>query len=220
MEHHTITTSNVSRGTFDNARQLYLEHSQSLDHYLDRLLWWNSRVNLVSRNVPRETIQNHIRHSLLVSQFAAFQAANLVVDAGTGGGLPGIPLAMAYPDKHFVLNDIVSKKCLAIKQMVRHLGLINTSIANTSIADIQQARPFLLVSKHAFKINELYAMTVRLPWDTLILYKGMEFKEELEGIDEALHIHRYDLSDGPEFYANKALLIISRGKTTRKGSFS
>lgn len=210
MEHHTITTSNVSRETFDNAHQLYLEHDQRLNHYLDRLFWWNTRINLVSRNVPRETILKHIHHSLLLSQFAPFKATNTVVDAGTGGGLPGVPLAIAYPDKHFVLNDIVSKKCLAIKQMVRQLDLNNVSVVDQSIADIQQEQPFLLVSKHAFKINELFPMTAHLPWDALVLFKGMEFEEELKGIDQPLFIHRYELSSGDSFYTDKALLVISR----------
>lgn len=211
MEHLTLTTSNVSRETFENNRQFYLKHEKALAHYIDRLLWWNKRVNLVSRNVSRETIKNHLYHSLLLSQFEVFSSARAIVDAGTGGGLPGIPLAITHPQKQFTLNDIVSKKCLAIKQMVQTLGLQSVTISDGSVEQIKPDHPFLLISKHAFKINELYAMTSHLPWESMVLYKGINIQEELQGIEDPLSIHRYDLSKGPDFYADKALVVIRRG---------
>ncbi|SHG43191.1 16S rRNA m(7)G-527 methyltransferase [Fodinibius roseus] len=210
MEHLTLTTSNVSRETFENSRQLYSKHRKTLGNYLDHLLWWNKRINLISRNVSRETVKHHLLHSLLLSQFEAFFSAQVVLDAGSGGGLPGIPLAITHPKKRFTLNDIVSKKCMAMKQMVQRLGLQNVTISDGSVEQIKPDHSFLLISKHAFKINELYAMTSHLPWESMVLYKGMDIKEELQGIKESLSIHRYDLSKGPDFYAGKALVVISR----------
>lgn len=210
MKQHTISASNVPRETFENTRQLYSEHKSALEEYLDQLLWWNERVNLVSRGVPRETIRQHCFHSLLLSQFDIFMGASNILDAGTGGGLPGIPLAMTHPGKQFTLNDIVTKKCLAMKQMIRQIGIHNASIMDSPVEEIKYKRPFLLISKHAFKINELYAMTSHLPWEAMIFYKGKDFGEELYGIDHPLSIEQYDLSSGDDFYTNKALVIISR----------
>lgn len=210
MEHHTSTTSNVSRGTFGKAAQLYIKNEKILNSYLDQLLWWNNRVNLISRNVSRETVQKHLKHSLLLSQFDSFKSAHTIIDAGTGGGLPGIPLAITHPNKDFILNDIVSKKCLAVKQIAQKLGLKNTTTADYSVADIHRDKPFLLISKHAFKINNLYEMVVHLPWTAIALYKGEKFEDELEGIKESLRIHTYDLSNGSEFYKGKALVFIQR----------
>jgi 16S rRNA (guanine527-N7)-methyltransferase len=210
VEHHTITTKNVSRETFKKNQKIFEKHHGLLDTYLGQLLWWNKRINLVSRNVPRETIMEHIFHSLLICQLEVFQSAETILDAGTGGGLPGLPLAITHPQKQFYLNDIVSKKCLATKQMVRKLGVENIQVVDASIHDVQQNGPFLLISKHAFKINDLYEMTAHLPWDAIVLLKGKEFKEELSGIDNPLLITSYDLSVAGDFYKGKTLIKIER----------
>lgn len=210
MEHHTITYSNVSRETFDQTKRVFSEHHNLLEKYLDQLLWWNKRINLVSRNVPRETILEHLFHSLLIQQLGVFKSAKVILDTGTGGGLPGLPLAIAHSEKKFFLNDIVSKKCLTIKQMVRKLGVQNVRVIDSSINDVKLTKPFLLISKHAFKLNELYKMASNLPWKTMVLYKGKEFKEELKGIKEPLQICSHDLSEAGGFYQGKAIVTIER----------
>lgn len=207
---HSIEHHNVPRETFNKTDTLISNYRKSLESYLGQLLWWNKRVNLVSRNVPRETLWEHIRHSLLLSQFETFKSAELIVDAGTGGGLPGLPLAITHPEKHFVLNDLVTKKCLAMKQMAQKIELKNLGIIDGSIEDLEQDRSFLLISKHAFKINELYQMTSSLPWKNMILYKGTDFEEELEGIEESLKIESFDLSEESDFYKGKALVVVGR----------
>lgn len=211
MKHISINHRDVPRETFSAVDEIIQEFQEPLEKFLDQLLWWNTRVNLVSRDVPRETIHEHIRHSLLLSQFEVFQSANLIIDAGTGGGLPGIPLAISHPKKHIVLNDIVTKKCLAMKQMAQKLELENIGIIDGSIENLQQNEPFLLISKHAFKINELYQMTAPLPWKNMIFYKGTDFEKELDGIKEPIHIESVDLSAESEFYQGKALVFVSRG---------
>lgn len=210
MEHHNIPYHNVSRETFKEVNKTYLNHQKDLEAYLDRLLWWNKRINLVSRDVPRETIRYHLIHSLLISHLDIFKSSNTIVDAGTGGGLPGMPLAITYPEKDFLLNDIVSKKCLAIKQMSRKLGLQNVQVADSSVEKIDQKDPFLLISKHAFKINDLYHMTAHLPWESIVFYKGIDFKHELKGIKPSVSVRCYDLSLGGEFYEGKALIRVQR----------
>lgn len=210
MKHITISHKKVPRETFTETDVLIEKYRSPLEEYLDQLLWWNERVNLISRDVPRETIWEHLRHSMLLSQFPVFKSANIIIDAGTGGGLPGIPLAISHPEKHVVLNDIVTKKCLAMKQMVRKLGLKNVEIVDGSIENLKQDEPFLLISKHAFKINELYGMTAPLPWKNMVFYKGVDFEDELNGVEESLEIESFDLSERSEFYQGKALVLLSR----------
>lgn len=209
---HTITYHSVPRETFDAAATLYNDFRPHLEAYINQLFWWNERINLVSRDVPRETIAEHIKHSLLLHAFECFIKSDVVVDAGTGGGLPGIPLSITNPQKSFLLNDIVSKKVLAVKQMAHKLSLGNIDTADKSIGDLSIDTPFLLISKHAFKIDALYQMTEHLPWTEMVFYKGIDFKDELAGIDHPLSISVHDLSRNNKnnFYKDKALVILSR----------
>ncbi|MGK7369469.1 MAG: hypothetical protein ACNS64_04590, partial [Candidatus Halalkalibacterium sp. M3_1C_030] len=115
------------------------------------------------------------------------------------------------PEKEFILNDIVTKKVMAIKQMAKTLGLDNVSAVDFSIEKATIDTPFLLITKHAFKINDLIRMTSSLPWTEIIFYKGMDFEEELDGIDTPLSITAHKFYEGSKesFYKDKALLVVS-----------
>lgn len=212
MKQSFISYQDVPRETFESTDRLISAHEAELDTYLDRLLWWNQRVNLVSRTVPRETIREHIRHSLLIHRFEDFHASELIVDTGTGGGLPGIPLAICHPEKQFVLNDIVTKKMLAVKQMVQHLGLQNVTLADGSVSRLRLDDPCLLVSKHSFKIPEILQLARSLPWTGMVLYKGEDFRKEAENLPDEYSATAYGLHRGSEldFYRGKALVFIRR----------
>lgn len=212
MKRHRISYQDVPRETFERADEWIEKRREALEEYLDQLFWWNKKVNLVSRDVSRETIWEHIRHSLLVTVLESFQQASLVVDAGTGGGLPGLPLAMVSPEKRFILNDIVTKKMLAVKQMTRKLSLQNVSVLDQSIEKLMVDDPFLLISKHAFKMDDLYRMTKGQAWTSMIFYKGVDFESELQPIEDSLNVlvhNLYQEGDQP-FYKDKALIEVSR----------
>lgn len=183
-----------------------------METYLDKLLWWNQKINLVSRDVSRETIWEHIRHSLVVTGLESYQQASLVVDAGTGGGLPGLPLAIVSPEKRFLLNDIVTKKMMAAKQMIRELSLQNVTVLDRSVEDLNIEVPFLLISKHAFKMEDLYKMTKNKPWSHMVFYKGINFEPELEAIEDPLTVSVHDLyhESSQSFYKEKALIEVSK----------
>lgn len=210
MEQHNIIQKLVPRETFSQINELISKNRDKLESYLDKLLWWNERVNLVSRGVSRETIWEHIRHSLILSELEPFQENKLFIDTGTGGGLPGIPLAITHPHKHFVLNDLVTKKCLVIKQIAQQIDLQNIGIIDGSIEDLHHEEECILISKHAFKINNLFKMTTHLSWKKIILYKGLDYENELQDLSESLNIICFDLSNGSDFYNGKAIIIIDK----------
>lgn len=208
MEHHQITRHNVPRETFTTVDELIDKHREKLEAYLDTLFWWNKKVNLISRDVSRGTVWEHIRHSLLLSNIDCFKEAENIVDAGTGGGLPGIPLAITHPQKHFILNDIVSKKVIAVRQILLKLNLENTLAKAVSIEKVDFPTPSLLISKHAFKINDLWKMVWNKPVEAMVFYKGINFENELEGIDTNLQIDVHDLSKESEFYQGKSIIVV------------
>lgn len=209
---HSVSYHNLPADAFARTEKLIDDHWDKLNDYVDFLLWWNKKVNLVSRDVSRETVMQHVRHSLLVSTCNAFAGSDLVVDAGTGGGLPGIPLAIIRPEKKFILNDVVSKKVMAVRQMNRKLSISNIDTSEGSIEELQVSGKFMLVSKHAFKINELLRFVSHLSWTCLVLFKSIHFKKELEGIDIPLNINALKLypNSSKAFYKGKGMLIIER----------
>lgn len=111
-----------------------------------------------------------------------------------------------------MLNDIVSKKGMAVKQIVKKLDLSNASTLCGSIANVELNQPFDIISKHAFKINDLYQMVIKKDWKRLIFYKGINFESELEGINQPLQVNAYSLYKNGErkFYKGKVLVMLSR----------
>ena len=98
---------------------------ERLATYKEMLAQWNERINLVSRKDVERLELHHILHSLSVARFIRFAPGSNVLDVGTGGGLPGIPLAILHPDANFLLVDRVGKKVRAVQEMADRIGLKN-----------------------------------------------------------------------------------------------
>lgn len=206
---HTALTDREMKAIID----LEKEYSAQLHKYAEQLLWWNERVNLVSREVSRETISEHIRHSLLISVTSSFKNAKKVIDTGTGGGLPGLPLAVCYTEKHFILNDIVTKKLMAVKQMGLKLKLHNAEVLSGAIENVEIAPEALIISKHAFKADDLIGYLSGKPWKSLVFLKGAEEAEaELNKVKDPLGVRIIHLDKNFEgdFYKGKAVVEVER----------
>lgn len=212
---HQITYRGFTSGEVKGVRDLFDKHSGVFNKYIDRLGWWNKKINLVSRDVSRETLRLHVEHSLVIATSPLYRDANLVVDTGTGGGLPGIPLAVVNGDKKVLLNDIVTKKIMACKSMVRDLALDNviTDVGSIEECDVNYGDGEVIVSKHAFKVDQLLGMLSGKPWQKIILLKGADkVAEEVEDAREALAVKVINLYSGfkNSFYEGKALVEIER----------
>jgi 16S rRNA (guanine527-N7)-methyltransferase len=98
-----------------------------LETYGQLLCDWNLRINLISRKDIAYVYLHHILYSLAPAKYISFLTGQMVLDVGTGGGLPGIPLAILFPDTHFHLIDRTQKKIVAVKEMVRSLAIANVT---------------------------------------------------------------------------------------------
>lgn len=190
------------------SKQLVQQHNAELNHYADRLLWWNAKVNLVSRDVSRETIMSHIEHSLTLNMF--LRPLSNWVDAGTGGGLPGIPLAIVNPELTFTLNDIVQKKCTVLKSIIREIGLSNVQVVEGSIAGVPLDNETGVCTKHAFKIPQLLDFikgNPSLPGRILWLKGYDEAVQDIEKqtTQDSFEILNLDNSED-SFYRGKAIV--------------
>ena len=210
---HDVSYSEYPADEVESVRESFLENKELLGQYVNHLLWWNNKINLVSRDVPRETVLNHVEHSLSISGSNLFKEADFIIDTGTGGGLPGIPLAILRAEKRFVLNDIVSKKVMACKHIASMLKLKNIDSYMGSLKDLEVKPNSIIVSKHAFKINEMMEMIEGKPWLGVIILKGRnEIESELESIKLHLDVSVLDLQEGFKnpFYDGKAMVEIKR----------
>tara|TARA_B100000401_G_C52759452_1_gene697390 strand:+ start:148 stop:762 length:615 start_codon:yes stop_codon:yes gene_type:complete len=106
--------------------------------------YWNKKINLISRKDIDHLSERHILHSLSISKIIKFNNNTKILDVGTGGGLPGIPLAIMFNNVHFTLNDSIYKKIKVVEKMVKSIGLKNISTINDRVENIDDKFDFII----------------------------------------------------------------------------
>jgi 16S rRNA (guanine527-N7)-methyltransferase len=107
-----------------------------LENYKNILLDWNTKVNLISRKDQDNFEEHHLLHSLAITKFYKFIPHQKVVDIGTGGGLPGIPIAIMFPQTDFILIDSRKNKIIALQEIVYSLQLTNVTVINERVENL------------------------------------------------------------------------------------
>ncbi len=206
----------ITKEEHDRIESLYDKNKEELSAYVERLLWWNSKINLVSRDVSRETLEKHVKHSLYVSPFESYRENSFFVDTGSGGGLPGLPLSLCFKDKRFEVNDIVSKKVFAVNDMVLGLGLSDRVKGRQGdIREMGWDEEAIIITKHAFKIDQLYSMVKEKKWSKIIFLKGYEEAiEEAKNLNGSFRLSIIKLDDKfmDPFFEGKGVVELSRGE--------
>ena len=105
---------------------------------------WNAKINVISRKDIDNLYQHHVLHSLAIAKFVRFDAGTTVMDIGTGGGFPGIPLAILYPDCRFVLVDSIGKKVKVASAVAEALGLTNVECIQERAEDEKRQFDFVV----------------------------------------------------------------------------
>jgi 16S rRNA (guanine527-N7)-methyltransferase len=105
---------------------------------------WNSKINVVSRKDIDELYLRHVLHSLGIAKIIEFKKGTKILDVGTGGGFPGIPLAILFPECHFHLVDSINKKLKVVNGVVSSLGLTNVKTTHTRVETINDTYDFIV----------------------------------------------------------------------------
>lgn len=176
---------------------------------------WNDKINVVSRKDIENIYTNHVLHSLGIAKVMSFKPGTEVLDVGTGGGFPGIPLAILFPESNFHLVDSIGKKITVVKEVAAALGLKNVRAEQIRAEEVKGNYDFI-VSRAVTRMKEFYGWVnnktkadSKNDLDNGILYlKGGDLEEEMNELKCPYSI--YNLSDyfKEEFFETKHLAYV------------
>ena len=119
---------------------------------------WNAKINVISRKDIDYLYEKHVLHSISIAKFISFSKGTKVLDFGTGGGLPGIPLAILFPEAKFTLCDSVEKKILVAESISQSLGLMNIDFVVGRVEDLNEKFDFI-TSRAVSSLEKIYRWT-------------------------------------------------------------
>lgn len=186
-------------------------------------LWqeWNEKINVISRKDAENIFEHHILHSLAIAEYVdrkygGFSKGSTVLDLGTGGGFPGIPLAMVYPDVKFTLCDSIGKKVRVAQAVAEGLGLGNVQCVNARAESLPDTFDWV-VSRAVTSLDNFYPW-VRGKYRNGILYlKGGDVNQEISELLRKFRMKPSNIGTWPihewlddEYFAEKFVIEIGK----------
>ncbi|MFZ7114930.1 MAG: 16S rRNA (guanine(527)-N(7))-methyltransferase RsmG [Bacteroidota bacterium] len=178
--------------------------------------YWNERVNVISRQDIKKIYLHHVLHSLAIAKLISFKPGTSVLDVGTGGGFPGIPLAILFPEVRFYLVDSIGKKITVVNEVVKGIGLTNVSAEKNRAEDLNLNVDFV-VSRAVAPVKDIIHWTTKLikkggnndlqnGW---ILLKGGDLTQEIK--DSGRSADEFEISNWfeDEFFETKKIVYIT-----------
>lgn len=199
---------------FPNLSDLQYNQIKALgDLYTD----WNAKINVISRKDMEHFYERHVLHSLAIAKVIQFKSDTQILDVGTGGGFPGIPLAILFPDVSFHLVDSIGKKIKVVQEVSNAIELTNLSAEHARAEQVSGQFDFV-VSRAVTRLAEFY------PWvqnkfnkksfndlDNGILYlKGIDLMEEFDQLKKPYQL--FSLKDyyTEEWFESKGVVFVPR----------
>ena len=171
----------------------------------------NKKVNLISRKDFENFYLHHIIHSLSITKFALVKKENKIIDLGTGGGLPGIPLAIYYNNKKFILVDSIRKKISAVDEIIKELNVKNISTINNRVENLN-INADIIICRSVSSIENIIKWTKGIlnKEGKLILLKGGNVNKELKNISSSFTIYNLDDIYSENYFKDKKIIEIHR----------
>jgi len=177
--------------------------------------YWNSQINVISRKDIEQLYERHVLHSLGIAKVINFLPGEKVLDVGTGGGFPGIPLAILFPETQFFLVDSIGKKIKVVQEVASALGLQNLKAAHLRAEQVDEKFDFV-VSRAVTRLKEFY------PWvkgrfnkqsknelpNGILYLKGGDLEQEIA--ESGLTVQQYHLKNyfEEEFFETKQVVYV------------
>ena len=194
---------------FPNLEENQIEQFRKLESlYLD----WNAKINVISRKDIEQLYVKHVLHSLAIAKVQKFEPGTYVLDVGTGGGFPGIPLAILFPETRFYLIDVIMKKVTVVKAVADSIGLKNVKAEQLRAENVKGDFDFI-VSRAVTNMPDFYSWIKdkikkqnKHELKNGILYlKGGDLTEELKDFPKATEYAIADFFDN-EFFETKKVV--------------
>lgn len=175
---------------------------------------WNSKINVISRKDIDELYLRHVLHSLSISKLISFKYGTSILDVGTGGGFPGIPLAILFPNCRFHLVDSIQKKITVVNNVVKELDLKNVKTSCSRVEAISEKYDFVVsravtnmkdfVSWIKFKINKNSFNDFK---NGVLYLKGGDLEDELKSFK---NVKTFELSEifNEDFFIQKKVVYL------------
>jgi len=179
---------------------------------------WNAKINVISRKDIDNLYVNHVLHSLAIAKVVKFRSGAKILDLGTGGGFPGIPLAILYPEVEFHLVDGIAKKIRVCNEVIEGIGLTNCKAEQKRAEEIKKPVYDFVVTRAVAKMEKLAEWSMRLITkrqrhalpNGILALKGIGLDEEMasfpKGALEEFPIR--DIFPGHDFYEVKAVVYL------------
>jgi 16S rRNA (guanine527-N7)-methyltransferase len=178
---------------------------------------WNAKINVISRKDMEHFYERHVLHSLAIAKVIQFKPDTQILDVGTGGGFPGVPLAILFPEVSFHLVDSIGKKIKVVQEVSNALELTNLSAEHARAEQVSGQFDFV-VSRAVTRLTEFY------PWvqnkfnkksfndlDNGILYlKGVDLMEEFDQLKKPYQLFSLKEYYSEEWFESKGLVFVPR----------
>lgn len=195
----------------DLSERQYQQFSALFELYKD----WNSKINVISRKDIDELYLHHVLHSLGIAKFIRFKAGTRIMDLGTGGGFPGIPLAIMFPETKFHLVDSIGKKIKVASAVAESIGLENVTFAH-SRAQEQKEKFDFVVSRAVMPLKDLIDIIRKnisrecnnaLP-NGLVCLKGGELEHEIMPFKNICTVEDLSTYFEEDFFKTKKVVFV------------
>ena len=205
-------TADIVKKYFPNLSEKQLEQFELLFPLYTE---WNEKINVISRKDIDHVMLHHVLHSLAIAKIIDFRPGTEILDVGTGGGFPGIPLAILFPECQFLLVDSIGKKIKVVEEVAKALGLLNVQAIHARAEDIDQdfefvvsravtrITPFYYWVRKKISPNHFHAMR-----NGILYLKGGDLTEELEEFGKKHKLFDISTYFEEDFFETKKVLYV------------
>lgn len=195
---------------------LSAKQKEQFDALFDLYSDWNAKINVISRKDIDNLYLHHVLHSLAIAKYIQFVPQTSIMDVGTGGGFPGIPLAIFFPEVRFLLLDSIGKKVKVAQEVAKSIGLQNVEFAHSRMEDEKRKFDFV-VSRAVMTLPELVKQVRKnispkqknaLP-NGLICLKGGDLSEEVKPFEKSAEEYSLTNYFEEEFFETKKIVYVT-----------